>query len=56
MRVIRYSPAFKMQVVREVESGQDCAQAVQRKYNIRGAGTVLRWAGSKTIGSQNSAP
>jgi len=43
MRVIRYSPAFKMQVVREVESGQDYAQAVQRKYNIRGAGTVLRW-------------
>jgi transposase-like protein len=43
MRVIRYSQAFKLQAVREVESGQDCAQAVQRKYNIRGAGTVLRW-------------
>ena len=43
MKVIRYSHAFKMQVVREVESGQDCAFAVQRKYGIRGCGTVMRW-------------
>jgi len=43
MRVIRYSHAFKMQAVREVENGQDCALAVQRKYNIKGNGTVLRW-------------
>jgi transposase-like protein len=32
-----------MQAVREVENGQDCALAVQRKYNIKGNGTVLRW-------------
>ena len=43
MRVIRYSHAFKMQVVREVESGQSCAFAVQRKYGVRGCGTVMRW-------------
>jgi len=43
MKVIRYSPAFKMQAVREVETGQDCAWAVQRKYGIRGANTVMRW-------------
>ena len=43
MSVIRYSHAFKMQVVREVESGQDCAFAVQRKYGVPGCGTVMRW-------------
>ena len=43
MKVIRYSNAFKMQAVREVEAGENCAQAVQRKYNIRGNGTVIRW-------------
>jgi transposase-like protein len=43
MKVIRYSQAFKMQAVREVENGERCAWAVQRKYGITGAGTVLRW-------------
>ena len=43
MRVIRYSHPFKMQAVREVESGQDCAWGVQRKYQIKGANTVMRW-------------
>jgi transposase-like protein len=31
-----------MQVVREVESGQDCAFAVRRKHGIRRCGTVMR--------------
>jgi transposase len=43
MRIIRYSLAFKMQAVREVEGGEVCAEAVQRKYGIRGKGTVIRW-------------
>jgi len=43
MRIIRYSNAFKLQVVREVESGQNCAFAVGRKYEIKGSGTVMRW-------------
>ncbi len=43
MKVIRYSHAFKMQAVREVETGQDCAWAVQRKYGILGSNTVMRW-------------
>ena len=43
MKVIRYSKAFKMQAVREVEAGEICAQAVQRKYRIRGHGTVMGW-------------
>lgn len=43
MSVIRYSKAFKLQAVGEVESGAQCAGAVQRKYNIKGGSTVLRW-------------
>ena len=43
MKVIRYSHAFKMPAVREVESGKSCAFGVQRKYGIKGATTVMRW-------------
>ena len=43
MNIIRYSKGFKLQLVREVETGKRSAFAVQRKYNIRGTDTVLRW-------------
>jgi transposase-like protein len=43
MKVIRYSKGFKMQCVREVEAGKSCAHALQRKYEIKGGATVLRW-------------
>src|SRR6267154_3225476 len=43
MNIIRYSKGFKMQLVREVETGKGSAFAVQRKYNIKGTDTVLRW-------------
>ena|SRR5882672_12808152 len=43
MNIIRYSKGFKMQLVREVEAGKGSAGAVQRKYNIKGSQTVLRW-------------
>jgi transposase-like protein len=43
MQAIRYSKGFKMQCVREVEAGQSCAYAVQRKYKIKGTSTVMRW-------------
>ena len=43
MKVIRYSNAFKMQAVREVEAGEFCAEAVQRRYSIKGKCTVMRW-------------
>ena len=32
-----------MQCVREVESGKNCAFAVQRKYQVKGTATVIRW-------------
>jgi transposase-like protein len=43
MKVIRYSSAFKIQAVREVEAGAMTAKAVQRKYSIKGNGTVMGW-------------
>jgi transposase-like protein len=43
MNVIRYSQGFKLQAVKEVESGKSCAWAVGRKYNIKGGQTVMRW-------------
>src|ERR1017187_10151720 len=43
MNVIRYSQGFKMECVREVEAGRSSADAVRRKYKIKGTHTVLRW-------------
>ena len=43
MKVIRYSKGFKLQLVREVESGRMCAGAVGRKYGLKSQGTVMRW-------------
>jgi transposase-like protein len=43
MKVIRYSEGFKMQLVREVEAGKSCVMGVQRKYGVKGAGTLMRW-------------
>ncbi len=42
MKVIRYSRAFKLQLVREVDSGEQCAHQVALKYDV-GPQTVLRW-------------
>lgn len=43
MKIIRYSQAFKQEVVREVESGDRSAHQVQRKHGIRSHNTVMRW-------------
>lgn len=42
--VVRYSEAFKLQVVREIEEGKhsSCCAAMER-YGIRGQGTVYNW-------------
>src|SRR5512142_2636626 len=40
---IRYSEAFKMQVVREVEQEGLACEHVRRKYGVRGRATVPRW-------------
>lgn len=40
---IRYSEAFKMEIVRELEASDAPFRHVQRKYGIKGDGTVQRW-------------
>jgi transposase len=40
---IRYSEAFKLSVVREVEAGGFAFSVVAGKYGIKGAATVQQW-------------
>ena len=41
---IRYSEAFKMTLVRELEEGGQPFETVRRKYGIGGAGMLQQWA------------
>lgn len=43
--VIRYSEAFKMEIVRELEGKGKSFEQIRRKYGIRGSDTVQRWVG-----------
>jgi transposase len=40
---VRYSEAFKMGVVRELEAGQLTYQETSRRYGIKGRMTVAKW-------------
>ena len=52
--VIRYSEAFKHQVIKEVEDGQcSCSQA-QKKYGIKGTNTIHYWM--KRMGKLEALP
>jgi transposase-like protein len=48
---IRYSEAFKMQLVRELESQEIGFAQCQRKYGVGGADTLQRWVGKYGNGS-----
>jgi transposase-like protein len=50
--VIRYSEAFKMAVVREVEEQDLPFEHVRRKYGIMGAATVQKWVRKYGNGSR----
>lgn len=53
--VVRYSEAFKLQVVNELESGavESIAEA-RRRYGIPGADTVVKWL--RKYGRENQLP
>ena len=52
---IRYSEAFKQQVVEQIEAGKFRNMAgVNQAYGIRGSSTVIRWI--KQYGSDKSLP
>jgi transposase-like protein len=41
---VRYSEAFKLQVVREIEQGRfESAGTAGRAYGVKGSGTVTHW-------------
>ena len=48
---IRYSEAFKMQIVRELERGSINIDQVRRKYGIGGCYTIRRWVSKYGNGS-----
>ena len=49
---IRYSEAFKREVVRELEENDLPFGQMQRKYGIKGCGTVQSWARKYGNGSR----
>jgi transposase-like protein len=49
---IRYSEAFKMEVVRELEEKDLPFAEIRRKYGIKGCGTVQSWARKYGNGSR----
>lgn len=40
---VRYSEAFKMEIVRELESQGVSMMSLEKKYGISGRGTIRRW-------------
>jgi transposase-like protein len=48
---IRYSEAFKLQVVRELERGEGNFSDLRRKYGIKGIGTLREWVNKYGNGS-----
>jgi len=48
---IRYSEAFKMQLVRELEGGELNFAQCRRKYGVGGTFTLQRWVGKYGNGS-----
>jgi len=53
-QTIRYSEAFKVQVIQEVENGNLSCNEARRKYGIKGVGTVRYWM--RRMGKLDSLP
>ena len=48
---VRYSEAFKIQVVRELEGGGINVDQIRRKYGVGGSHTIRRWVSRHSNGS-----
>lgn len=53
-RIIRYSEAFKHQVVKEIEDGKFSLAQVKDRYGIKGADTIQNWI--RRMGKLESLP
>jgi transposase-like protein len=49
---VRYSEAFKIEVVRELEQSGTSVEAMRRRFGIKGAETIRRWLGKYGNGSR----
>ena len=49
---IRYSEAFKMEIVRELEDQGAPFSSMQRKYGIKGSSTIQKWVRKYGNGSR----
>jgi transposase-like protein len=52
--VIRYSEAFKHQVIKEVEEGHCSCEQARKKYGIKGINTIQYWI--KRMGKLEALP
>jgi transposase-like protein len=52
--VIRYSEAFKHQVIKEIEEGHCSSAQAQKKYGIKGCNTIHYWM--KRMGKLDALP
>lgn len=54
-RTIRYSEAFKLQIIQELETGKlDCVNHARERYGIVGSATIRGWL--KKYGCQDILP
>lgn len=54
-RTIRYSEAFKLQIIQELESGKlNCVHQAKERYGITGSATIPGWL--KKYGRQDILP
>lgn len=43
-KIIRYSEAFKLEVLQQIDQGDVSIEEARRKYGIRGSTTIQKWA------------
>jgi transposase len=43
VRILRYSTAFKLEVIDQIERGELTVAQAQRRYDIRGGHTISNW-------------
>lgn len=41
--IYRYSEAFKLKIISELETGKGTVSQIKKKYDIRGGGTIQAW-------------
>lgn len=53
-QIIRYSTAFKLKIISEIESGKYTLEQARRNYDIKGTATIQKWL--RKYGKSHLAP